>query len=126
MTRKPMTSTLRQFLVGFALVAVGIMVANALLDLVPPRTWLMYPVWVVLCLVPAYWYGHRIGVVSYHPWEIAGTIVAVLAAIAVVALWEKIRPIHAVGLAAVVCLFFLFRRRWTPKRGGTKDRCPSK
>ena len=125
MTHKPMTSTLRQLLVGFALVAGGIMAANLLAHLVTPHLGLAYPGWVVVCLIPAYWYGHRLRLVTYAPWEILGTVVVVLAAVAVVELWAVIRPLSAVGLAALVCLFFLLRRRWLPK-GGAKDRCPSK
>ena len=112
-------STLRQLLIGFALLAGGIMVANALVELVPPRTRLMFPVWTVLCLIPAYWYGHRLGLLTYAPWEVFGTIIVVLAAVAVVELWAVIRPLSAVGLAALVCLFFLVRRRLLPKGRGS-------
>jgi len=111
-----MTSTLRQLLVGFALVAGGIMAANLVADLVTPNYGLAYPAWVVVCLIPAYWYGHRLRVVSYAPWEILGTVLVVLAAVAVVKLWAVMRPLSAVGLAALVCLFFLVRRRLA-KRG---------
>ena len=103
---------LRNVLMGFALVAGGIMAANLLAHLVTPNMRIIFPAWVVLCLVPAYWYGHRIGIVSYSPWEILGTIAVVLAAVVVAELWEIIRPLSAVTLAILVCLFFLARRRW--------------
>ena len=77
-----------------------------------PNMRIVFPAWVVLCLVPAYWYGHRIGIVSYSLWEILGTIAVVLAAVVVAELWEIIRPLSAVTLAILVCLFFLARRRW--------------
>lgn len=103
---------LRNMAVGFALIACGIMAANLLTDLVPPNTRLMFPVWALLCLIPAYWYGHRLGIVSYSPREILGTIGVVLAAIVAVELWGRIRPFSAMALAALVCMFFLLRRRW--------------
>jgi hypothetical protein len=88
------------------------MAANLLTDLAPPNTRLMFPVWVLLCLIPAYWYGHRLGVVCYTPREIFGTIAVVLAAVLAVELWDRIRPFSAMTLAALVCVFFLLRRRW--------------
>ena len=84
---------LRNIGIGFALVACGIMAANLLAELVTPKIWLMYPVWVVLCLVPAYWYGCRLGIVSFAPSEILGTIGTALAAVLVVELWPLIRPL---------------------------------
>jgi hypothetical protein len=105
-------STLRNFLVGFALIAAGIMGANLLKNLVTPNLGIVYPLWVVVCLIPAYWYGHRIGVVSYRPWDILSAIAVVVTAVVVAALWTKIEPFSAVGLALLVCLFFLLRRRW--------------
>lgn len=98
--------------VGFALVACGIMAANLLTEIVPPNTRLMFPVWVLLCLIPSYWYGHRLGIVSFAPREILATIGVVLAAIAAVELWDRVRPFSAMALAALVCVFFLLRRRW--------------
>jgi hypothetical protein len=103
---------IRNIAVGFALVACGIMAANLLTDLAPPNTRLMFPVWVLLCLIPAYWYGRRLGIVSYAPREILATIGVVLAAIVAVELWDRIRPFSAMALAALVCVFFLFRKRW--------------
>lgn len=91
------------------------MAANLLAHLVTPNFGLAYPGWVVVCLIPAYWYGHRVRLVSYAPWEILGTVVVVLAALAVVELWAVLRPFSAVGLAALVCLFFLLRRRLTKR-----------
>jgi len=107
-----MPSTLRSFLLGFALVAGGIMGANLLAHLVTPNLRLVYPFWVVLCLVPAYWYGQRIGVVTYQPWEVLGAIAVVVVAVVVAELWTIVRPFSAVGLALLVCVFFLLRRRW--------------
>jgi len=105
-------TTLRSFLLGFALLAGGIMVANLLDQTVTPKHGIVYPFWVVLCLVPAYWYGQRIGVVSYRLWDILGAIGVVVAAVVVAGLWTILRPFSAVGLALLVCLFFLLRRRW--------------
>ncbi len=110
-----MRTPLRSIGIGFALVACGIMVANLLTGTLTPESRLMFPVWVVACLVPAYWYGHRLGVVSFAPWEILGTAAAVLAAVAIVELWSVIRPLSAVALALVVCFFLLVRRRWVGK-----------
>jgi hypothetical protein len=103
---------LRSIGIGFALVACGIMAANLLTEMVPPTTRLMFPVWALLCLIPAYWYGRRLGIVSYAPREILATIGVVLAAIAAVELWDRVRPFSAMALAALVCVFFLLRRRW--------------
>jgi hypothetical protein len=117
-----MRSTLRHFLIGFALVAGGIMTANALLQTVTPDAPLAYQGWVVLCLVPTYWYGHHVGAVSYAPREILATVVAVLVAVAVTKLWAIFNPLSALGLAALVCLFFLARRRLFPTgRGGRRS-----
>jgi hypothetical protein len=117
-----MGSTLRRILIGFALVAGGIMAANGLRNTVTPNTAICYPGWVVLCLIPAYWYGHHIGVVSYAPRDILSTVVAVLVAVAVVKLWSIVDLPSALGLAALVCLFFMVRRRLLPKgRGGKTD-----
>lgn len=107
-----MRISLRNLGIGFALVACGIMLANLLSDQMTPGARLMYPVWVVLCLVPAYWYGFRLGIVSFAPWDIVGAIGAVVAAVIVVELWSVIRPLSAMALAALVCVFFLLRRRW--------------
>ncbi len=102
----------RNIFTAFALIACGIMAANLLTDLVTPYARIMFPVWVLICLVPAYWYGHRLGVVSYAPREVLGTIVIVLIAIAAMELWERIRPFSAITLAALVCALFLVRKRW--------------
>jgi len=107
-----MPSTLRNFLLGFLLIAGGIMAARLLETMLTPNLGVVFPLWVVLCLIPAYWYGQRIGVVSYRPWDILGTIAVVVAAVVVAELWTIIRPFSAVGLALLVCLFFLLRRRW--------------
>jgi hypothetical protein len=113
------SSTFRHLVVGFAIIAGGVMAANLLAHFVTPEVGLAYPGWVVLCLVPAYWYGHRIGVVSYCPSDILRTAAAVLIAVAVIELWSIVRPLSAVGLAALVCLFFFFRRRWFSRERGT-------
>jgi hypothetical protein len=103
---------MRNFWIGFALIAGGIMAANLLAYLVTPNARLVFPLWVVLCLIPAYWHGHRIGIVTYAPWEVLGTIAVVLAAVILFELWSIIRPLSALTLALLVCLLFLARRRW--------------
>ncbi len=102
----------RQIVTAFALVACGIMAANLLTDLLSPNARMLFPVWVLLSLVPAYCYGHRLGIVSYAPRDVLGTIVIVLIAIAATELWGRIRPFSAITLAAVVSVLFLLRRRW--------------
>jgi hypothetical protein len=96
----------------FLLIVCGIMVANLLTDLLSSNTRILFPVWVVLCLVPAYWYGHRLGIVSYAPRDVLGTILIVLIAIATMELWGRIRPFSAITLALLVSALFLLRRRW--------------
>lgn len=77
-----------------------------------PEARLMYPVWVVLGLVPAYWFGWRIGAVSLTFWEVLGVVGMVLVAIVAMELWRRVRPLSALALAALVCVLFLARRRW--------------
>jgi len=96
----------------FFLIVCGIMVANLLTDLVSPNARIIFPAWVVLCLVPAYWYGRRLGIVSYALRDVLGTIVIVLIAIAAMELWGRIRPFSAITLALLVSALFLLRRRW--------------
>ena len=94
----------------------GILAANLGWGLFTPGTRLLYPVWVVLGLVPAYWFGCRIGAVSLSPWEVLGVLGVVLVAVAVTELWSLIRPFSALGLAFVVCVLLLVRRgvrMWT-------------
>lgn len=119
-----MTSTIRSFLIAFALVVGGIMVANLLRDTVSSNTPLMFPVWVLVCLIPAYWYGHRIGIVSYAPREILATAGIVVVAVFVAEFWEKVRPLSALTLAALVCLFFVLRRSWSAPNNSRRDRLP--
>lgn len=88
------------------------MAANLLTDLASPNARILFPVWVLLCLVPAYWYGRRLGMVSYAPRDVLGTIAIVLIAIGAMELWERIRPFSAITLAVLVCALFALRRRW--------------
>lgn len=103
---------LRNIVTAFALIACGIMAANLLTELVSPNARILFPVWVILCLGPAYWYGHRLGLVSCALREVLGTIMIVLIAIAAMELWGRIRPFSAITLAALICALFLLRRRW--------------
>lgn len=111
-----MKSRWRSLLLGFGLVFGGIMAANLGWGVLTPGTRLLYPVWVVLGLVPAYWFGCRIGAVSFSPWEILGLLGVVLVAVAITELWSLIRPLSALTLALLMCALLLIRRRvriWT-------------
>ena len=114
-----MGSTLRGFLIGFALVAGGIMAANGLWLAVTPNVALAYPGWVVLCLVPAYWYGAPPGRRLLYP---CGRLQHRGCRAGGRGGDQTLEyPQSAVGPgagAALVCLFFLARRRFLPKGRG--------